>query len=158
KDLLADLLPLADGDDQKKRCLELSVGVEISASVAVSTHEEIPMAELERTRSQLVQEISQAQEELADIRREIVDSTIARRFVGFKLIAKNKGVLETFRLVERVSDTDLSVLVQGESGTGKELIARSLHENSRRASKHFVAVNCAALPANLIESELFGYK
>ncbi len=156
RDLMADLLPLADDDEKKKRCQELMKGVEMS--VRQEEKKEPPMAELERTRSQVLEEISQAQEELADIRREIVESTIARRFAGMKLITQNKEMLETFRLVERVSDTDLAVLLQGESGTGKELIARSLHENSKRAPKSFIAVNCAALPVNLIESELFGYK
>jgi DNA-binding NtrC family response regulator/serine/threonine protein kinase/Tfp pilus assembly protein PilF len=169
KDLLADLLPLASDDDQKRKCLELSVGLELSAPAPETPkprverptedkRQETDMADLERTRSQLIEEISQAQEELAGIRRELVESTIARRFAGMKLITQNKDMLETFRLVERVSDTDLAVLLQGESGTGKELIARSLHENSRRSGKPFVAVNGAALPANLIESELFGYK
>ncbi|HSA60500.1 MAG TPA: sigma 54-interacting transcriptional regulator [bacterium] len=156
KDFLADLLPLAADEDQKKRCLELSAGLEISS--AIPAKEASDMADLERTRSQILEEISQAQDELADIRRGIVESTIARRFAGMKLITQNKEMLETFRLVERVSDTVLAVLLQGESGTGKELIARSLHENSKRAPRPFVAVNCAALPANLIESELFGYK
>jgi Nif-specific regulatory protein len=163
---MADLLPLADDDDKKKRCRELAVGVEMSLSAPVrespkfqeNTKEEVIMSELEKTRSRLVEEISQAQEELADIRREIVESTLARRFAGQKLLTQNKGMIETFRLVERLSDTDLAVLLQGESGTGKELIARSLHENSKRARLPFIAVNCAALPANLIESELFGYK
>ncbi|HEX5035590.1 MAG TPA: sigma 54-interacting transcriptional regulator [bacterium] len=165
QDLLGDLLPLASDDDQKKRCLELSAGLESpktkdqgpKAEVGSPAKEE-DMAALERTRSELLEEISRAQEELAGIRNEIVESTIAQRFAGMKLITQNKEMLETFRLTERVSDTDLAVLIQGESGTGKELIARSLHSNSRRAQKPFVAVNCAALPANLIESELFGYK
>jgi len=159
RDYLADLLPLASDDDQKRRALEISVAAEGASPPTPDTgdpSEEIEM--LEQTRSQLIEEISQAKEELAEIRRDIVESTIARRFAGFKLLTQNKAMLETFRLVERVSDTDLSVLVQGESGTGKELVARSLNENSRRAGKPFVAVNCAALPANLIESELFGYK
>lgn len=165
QDLLGDLLPLATDDDQKKRCLEISAGLESPKTKDQGPKTEVrseakeeDMAALERTRSELLEEISRAQEELSGIRNEIVESTIAQRFAGMKLITQNKEMLETFRLTERVSDTDLAVLVQGESGTGKELIARSLHANSKRAPKPFVAVNCAALPANLIESELFGYK
>jgi two-component system NtrC family response regulator len=62
------------------------------------------------------------------------------------------------RMVEKVAATDATVLLLGESGTGKELLARALHQSSRRAAKRFVAINCAAIPDTLLESELFGYE
>src|SRR5688572_16861516 len=64
---------------------------------------------------------------------------------------------EVFKMVERVADTDSTILILGESGTGKELIARALHFNSRRQFAPFIPINCAALPENLLESELFGH-
>lgn len=68
---------------------------------------------------------------------------------------KMRKVLET---VERVAKTDVTVLIEGESGTGKELIAKGIHFSGARSNKPFIAVNCAAIPENLIEAELFGYK
>ena len=65
---------------------------------------------------------------------------------------------ELFKLIVRLADNDLTVLVQGESGVGKELVARAIHESGLRASAPFVAVNCAAIPEQLIESEFFGHE
>ena len=65
---------------------------------------------------------------------------------------------QVYNLVNKVADTDSTVLIVGESGTGKELVARGLHFNSNRQHHPFVAINCSALPENLLESELFGHK
>lgn len=65
---------------------------------------------------------------------------------------------ENFRLIEKIAPTNCSVLLQGESGTGKELVARAIHYNSSRKERTFMPVNCAALPEDLLESELFGYE
>ena len=74
------------------------------------------------------------------------------------IIGTSPGMQEVFSLVERVAHTDVPVLIQGESGTGKELIARALHENSPRTAGPFVALNCAAVPEGLLESEFFGHE
>jgi DNA-binding NtrC family response regulator len=74
------------------------------------------------------------------------------------IIGSCDPILQVFRIMEKVARTDASVLIMGESGTGKELIAHALHEKSERANKRFLPINCGALPENLLESELFGYK
>ena len=74
------------------------------------------------------------------------------------VITGNDDMLQVCRTVEKVAPTDATVMVLGESGTGKELLARSLHGLSTRGDMRFVAINCAAIPENLLESELFGYE
>jgi two-component system response regulator AtoC len=74
------------------------------------------------------------------------------------LLARNEKMREVLDLVDRVADTDVTVLIRGESGTGKELVARAIHGSSPRRDKPFVKVNCAALPSELLESELFGFE
>jgi two-component system response regulator AtoC len=75
-----------------------------------------------------------------------------------RIVGKAPRMLELFRVIDKVASTDSTILIAGESGTGKELVARALHFNSSRQGKPFVAVNCSALPENLLESELFGHK
>jgi len=82
-----------------------------------------------------------------------------KRKYSFENIIGNSGPMqEVFRLVEKVAPSDTTVLLMGESGTGKELIAQAIHHNSPRAKEPFIAVNCAALPESLLESELFGHE
>jgi DNA-binding NtrC family response regulator len=74
------------------------------------------------------------------------------------IVGSSAGMMHVFKSIARAADSDATVLVLGESGTGKEMVARVLHSRSRRAKGPFVAINCAAIPENLLESELFGHE
>src|SRR5881397_3400907 len=80
------------------------------------------------------------------------------RYKFQNVIGKSKKMQELFELVESVAASDANILIQGENGTGKELIANAMHYNSKRSKGSFIKINCAAIPKDLIESELFGYK
>jgi len=82
---------------------------------------------------------------------------LQQRYHFENIIGRSDALTAIFKLVEKIANTTSSVLIQGESGTGKELIARAIHYGSARADAPFVAINCAALPESLLESELFGY-
>ena len=75
-----------------------------------------------------------------------------------QLIGHSKSMQHIFHLIDKIKDVESSVLITGESGTGKELVARAIHFGSRRKESAFIALNCSAIPENLIESELFGYE
>jgi DNA-binding NtrC family response regulator len=83
---------------------------------------------------------------------------LRKRYQFDQLIGSSSSMLEVFKMIERVADTESTVLILGESGTGKELVAKALHYNSRRQFAPFVPINCSALPENLLESELFGHR
>ncbi len=77
---------------------------------------------------------------------------------GDQLIGKSQEMQEVYKMIGRVAGTDINILLRGESGTGKELVARAIYQYSKREQKPFIAVNCAAIPETLLESELFGYE
>ena len=88
--------------------------------------------------------------------RRLQESSQPNAFSG--LVTRDPEMIRICRTIEKVANSGATVMLLGESGTGKELLARSLHESSLRRSEKFVAINCAAIPENLIESELFGYE
>lgn len=86
------------------------------------------------------------------------NSQILSQFIQNQIISQSKKMTAVFNIIEKVTDTPSNVLITGESGTGKELIAKALHHGSSRKEHPFVAINCAAVPSELIESELFGHE
>jgi DNA-binding NtrC family response regulator len=95
----------------------------------------------------------ETEQELEVTRRKLRDTGVLGSLVG-----SSKKMQEVFAMIERIAPSNVSVLITGESGTGKELVARTLHSLSPRKSRPFVAVNCAAIPETLIESEIFGHE
>ncbi|HSN03642.1 MAG TPA: sigma-54 dependent transcriptional regulator [Nitrospira sp.] len=95
-----------------------------------------------------------------ELEREVkqLRAQVVQRYAFHNLIGKSPGMQEIYAKIEQVADSRTTVLITGESGTGKELVAKALHYNSGRRDRPFIALNCAALPETLIESELFGHE
>ncbi len=95
----------------------------------------------------------------AILRREVshLRRAVGKEYSFHQIIGKSKAMRDVFDLIQRVADSPTNILISGESGTGKELVAKAIHFNSDRKQAPFVAVNCAAIPETLLESELFGH-
>ena len=88
----------------------------------------------------------------------ILESELKERIEIGEIVGKSKAMQRIFKIIGKAASLDVNVLIQGESGTGKELVARALHHNSHRVTEPFITVNCAAIPKDLLESELFGHE
>lgn len=124
-------------------------------------HEEIAeyqiiMIDITKQKHEMI-ELQAQQAQLEDQHNRLLES-LAERYRFGNIVGKSSAMQEVYRTIIRAGRSDASVIVYGESGTGKELVAQSIHDNSSRADKPFVCVNCGAIPENLIESEFFGYK
>lgn len=123
-------------------------------------------SELERSRDEIVElnralegKVETQQVELDKVRRvlETQQNTLTFRYNYSHIVGRSQAMARILKILDRITATDLPVLVEGDSGTGKELIARAIHFNGPRSSRPFISENCAAIPAGLFESELFGY-
>lgn len=103
------------------------------------------------------QDITLIQEIEAKVRRDVIGKKFYAKYQFDDIVGNSPQIIETKIISKEIAKVDATVLILGESGTGKELFAQSIHNNSQRNHGPFVAVNCAALPPNLLESELFGY-
>jgi Nif-specific regulatory protein len=128
--------PFTEGDEQIAQALSAQ------AALAVNTAHLL---------QNLTQERERLQKENVQLRREVEE-----RFSTRSIIGTSHKVQALVRLIDQIRDSSVDVLITGESGTGKEMIAKAIHYNSPRAQRPFVALNCAALPENLMESELLG--
>lgn len=105
-----------------------------------------------------IQEVTYIKQLEQSLSRKLRDKGLVARYTFNDIKTHSASMISCIELAKKMSQSDLTVLISGESGTGKELLAQSIHNASKRASQPFIAVNCAAVPENLLESELFGYE
>ncbi len=125
--------------------LDMGFAMEIASAVAIALDNCIAYERITRSRAQL------------DAENQLLRSELRAAEPG-RMVAESAAMREVMRLVELVAPTDATVLINGETGVGKERLAQLIHERSERAERPMLAINCAAIPTSLIESELFGHE
>jgi DNA-binding NtrC family response regulator len=103
-------------------------------------------------------DVSVLQEENSSLKKELEKKTSFNKRALDQIIGKSAPIQRVIQFIEKIADTDSTVLITGESGTGKELVAKNIHSHSSRSHKPFVPLNCAAIPKEILESELFGHE
>lgn len=150
-------------------CVPIKIGNEVIGALSVDRlfSDEVFLKEDVRLLSIIASMIAQAvrlrqsaQEEKQRLINENkrLKEELRERFKPSNIIGESKAMHEVYDIIGRVADADTTVLLRGESGVGKELVAHAIHYNSQRSANPFIRINCAALPENLIESELFGHE
>jgi Nif-specific regulatory protein len=150
-------------------CVPVKIGSTIYGALSVDRlfNEDTAFEEDVRLLSIVASAIAQGlkiQQMVQDEKKQLLNENITlreklkERYSLYNIVGTSNKMNEVFRMIERVANTDVTVIIRGESGTGKELVANAIHFNSSRASKPFLKLNCAALPDTLIESELFGHE
>ncbi len=161
-------LPGMDGIEIIRKLKEIDPDISVIMITAYATIETAVCAMKEGASDYLtkpfnLEEISLVVKKIAEHQRLIAENILLRKQLqerySFKnIVGKSPKMRKIFELIESVADSDSTILIQGDSGTGKEVIARAIHQRSSRANRPFITVNCAAIPDNLLESELFGYE
>ncbi len=162
------MLPDVDGIDLVRKCKELDPEVEV---IVVTGQGNIPRAvealkagAYDFLEKPIDSDLLLDKLEKAIKRRSLIDENVRLkqkledRYRFRSIVGRSKSMQELFNLVESVAGSEANILIQGENGTGKELIANAIHYNSKRSKGPFIKINCAAIPKDLIESEIFGYK
>lgn len=150
-------------------CVPIKNGPKVLGALSVDRlfSEEIAFEEDVRLLSIIASMIAQGlkiQQMVQDEKNQLLSENITlkeklkERYSLYHIVGTSNKMTEVFQMIERIANTDVTVLIRGESGTGKELVANAIHFNSSRAPNPFLKLNCAALPDTLIESELFGHE
>jgi len=162
------MLPDADGLQITERALSVDRDIMVIVITAYSTIESAVKA-IKTGAYDFIPKPFDPEHMLIVVKRAVETRNLKLENIGLKkqlafspyaeeIIGSSQGMRQVFSLIEKVKDTDGTVLVIGESGVGKELVARAIHFRSKRANNPFIAINCGALPDELLESELFGYE
>jgi transcriptional regulator with GAF, ATPase, and Fis domain len=144
--------------------LQLALHVADQAAIAIENARLLAenrrrQREVAALNQELQRDLDRQRVELAELRRELGDQRgqLGTKYAYEAIIARSEAMSKVFNVLDRITDSDVSVVLQGESGTGKELVARAIHFNGDRREKPFVTENCGAIPETLLESALFGH-